>query len=615
MSAIRSDDDLSTRSLPHLDQPLVAQVFDVVCWIAALTITSLIRYQVVADRTLSGSSLVVAFLVVIAAHLVIGRFLVYRQRWRIGSFEEAVAVSLTILASGAVLLVVVLVSFRSSISVGAVFSAVPLCLVFALGGRSVLRMLSLWRTRQPQATSNRAVVIGAGYAGVMMVEAVLAMPDRLFEPLAFLDDDPMKKNLRIRHLSVEGTLSDLRNVASRHQCTMAVIAIASISKEKLRRISNEAASLGINVQVMPPLDEIYADQKKISDVRPLTLEDLMGRQEIRTNLAEIESSLKGKRILVTGAGGSIGSELCRQIHRAGPMTLVMLDRDESSLHQVQLSIEGKALLDSRNLVVCDIRDRGALAQVFEEHQPELVFHAAALKHLPLLEMWPAEAIKTNVWGTSNVLKVSLESGVEAFINISTDKAADPISVLGYSKRIAERLTTALGGQGSGRYMSVRFGNVLGSRGSMLMTFRDQVAHGGPITVTHPDISRYFMTIPEAVQLTLQAAALGQTGRVLILEMGEPIRIDDVARQLAKESLTPIDIVYTGLRHGEKLHEQLFGAEEVDVEDVHPMIKSAIVPGFDLMVADQLPTEGPVDVVTEALKVACMESRTAPTQSL
>ena len=209
MSAIRSDDDLSTRSLPHLDQPLVAQVFDVVCWIAALTITSLIRYQVVADRTLSGSSLVLTFLVVIAAHLVIGRFLVYRQRWRIGSFEEAVAVSLTILASGAGLLVVVLVSFRSSISVGAVFSAVPLCLVFALGGRSVLRMLSLWRTRQPQATSNRAVVIGAGYAGVMMVEAVLAMPDRPFEPLAFLDDDPMKKNLRIRHLSVEGTLSDL----------------------------------------------------------------------------------------------------------------------------------------------------------------------------------------------------------------------------------------------------------------------------------------------------------------------------------------------------------------------------------------------------------------------
>ena len=615
MSALRSDDDPTSRHLPHLDQPLIAQIFDVVCWIGALTITSLIRYQVVADRTLSGSSLVLALLVVVVAHLVIGRFLVYRQRWRIGSFEEAVAVSLTILASGALLLIVVLVSFRSKISVGAVFSAVPLCLVFALGGRSVLRMRSLWRIRQPHTSSNRAVVIGAGHAGVMMVEAVLALPDRPFEPLAFLDDDPLKRNLRIRHLSVEGTLADLRSVVGKRRCTMAVIAIASISKDQLRRISNEATALGIDVQVMPPLAEIYADQKKISDLRPLTLEDLMGRQEIRTNLVEIERSLHGRRVLVTGAGGSIGSELCRQIHRAGPASLVMLDRDESSLHQVQLSIEGKALLDSRNLVVCDIRDRSALAQVFAEHQPELVFHAAALKHLPLLEMWPAEAVKTNVWGTSNVLEVAVEHGVEAFINISTDKAADPISVLGYSKRLAERLTTALGQGGSGRYMSVRFGNVLGSRGSMLTTFRDQVANGGPITVTHPDISRYFMTIPEAVQLTLQAAALGETGRVLILEMGEPIRIDDVARQLANESPVPIEIVYTGLRHGEKLHEQLFGADEVNVEDVHPMIKSATVPSVELHVVAELPIDGPVELVAEALKVASMVPRTSPTQPL
>jgi FlaA1/EpsC-like NDP-sugar epimerase len=255
----------------------------------------------------------------------------------------------------------------------------------------------------------------------------------------------------------------------------------------------------------------------------------------------------------------------------------MLDRDESALHAVQLRIEGRAMLDTRDLVVCDLRDQEALAAVFDEHRPEVVFHAGALKHLPLLELYPIEALKTNVYGTANVLELSCRTGVERFVNISTDKAADPTSVLGYSKRIAERLTADVAARCSGTFLSVRFGNVLGSRGSVLTAFEQQVEAGGPITVTHRDVTRYFMTVEEAVQLVIQAGAVGGDGEALVLDMGAPIRIDDVARRLASQSDRPIEITYTGLRPGEKLHEVLLGRGEVDTRPRHPLISQVGVP--------------------------------------
>jgi FlaA1/EpsC-like NDP-sugar epimerase len=245
------------------------------------------------------------------------------------------------------------------------------------------------------------------------------------------------------------------------------------------------------------------------------------------------------------------------------------------------------MLDSRHLVVCDIRDATALAAVFDEHLPEVVFHAAALKHLPLLEMWPVEAFKTNVLGTLNVLEVSAKIGVDRFVDISTDKAANPCSVLGYSKRLAERLTAAVGERSSGEYLSVRFGNVLGSRGSVLPAFRAQIEAGGPVTVTHPDVTRYFMMVEEAVQLVVQAGAVGRTGEVLVLDMGSPVKITEMARRLVAESPRPIRIVFTGLRPGEKLAEDLFGSEEVVVRSAHPMISAAIVPPVDPEVVRRL----------------------------
>jgi FlaA1/EpsC-like NDP-sugar epimerase len=318
----------------------------------------------------------------------------------------------------------------------------------------------------------------------------------------------------------------------------------------------------------------------------------------------IASYLTGKRVLVTGAGGSIGSELCRQISRFGPSELIMMDRDESALHAVQLSIQRRALLDSDDTELGDIRDARYVRQLFGRRSPHVVFHAAALKHLPLLEAAPGEAVKTNVWGTQAVLDAAIGSGVERFVNISTDKAANPRSVLGYSKRLAEGLTSAAARKADGSFMSVRFGNVLGSSGSVLTTFTAQIAHGGPVTVTDRRVTRYFMTIKEAVQLVIQAGALGSNGDVLVLDMGTPIAIQDVAEQLIDLAGKPVEIVYTGLRDGEKLHEELFGDDEDDLRPTHPLISQAPVPEYPPPSAQRLDPYDPPAVISRALANAC-----------
>jgi FlaA1/EpsC-like NDP-sugar epimerase len=310
----------------------------------------------------------------------------------------------------------------------------------------------------------------------------------------------------------------------------------------------------------------------------LPLGDLLGRDQIDTDLDAVAGYLGGRRVLVLGAGGSIGSELCRQLHRFGPAELMMLDRDESALHAVQLSLHGRSLLDSPEVILADLRDTHGIRAIFASRRPHVVFHAAALKHLPLLERYPGEAVKTNIWGTLTVLECA--HSVERFVNISTDKAANPVSVLGYSKRITERLTAYTAATTGGNFVSVRFGNVLGSRGSVLTAFSAQIACGGPITVTDPDVTRYLMTAHEAAQLVIQAAAIGHGGEALVLDMGKPVRIAELARQLADAARRPIEITYTGLRPGEKLHEDLFAVGEVDQRPSHPHISHVRVPPLD-----------------------------------
>jgi FlaA1/EpsC-like NDP-sugar epimerase len=337
-------------------------------------------------------------------------------------------------------------------------------------------------------------------------------------------------------------------------------------------------------------------------VRSPDLRDLLGRRHVAADLVTNDTGLRGRRILVTGAGGSIGSELCRQIMRADPAEVMMLDRDESALHSLQLSLSGKAMLDGPELILADIRDVENLARVFASRRPDVVFHAAALKHLTLLQRYPGEAVKTNVWGTLAVLDSC--RNVARFVNISTDKAADPISVLGYSKRITERLTAHAADKYDRTFLSVRFGNVLDSRGSVVTTFRRQVEAGLPLTVTHPDVTRYLMTVQEAVHLVLQAAAIGEGGEALILDMGRPVRIEDIARQLAARAAGSAQIVYTGLRPGEKLHEDLLGQGEIDVRPLHPLISHVPVPPLEPSEVMALDPFSEPEKVTEQLARFC-----------
>ncbi|GAA1773546.1 hypothetical protein GCM10009681_51280 [Luedemannella helvata] len=349
------------------------------------------------------------------------------------------------------------------------------------------------------------------------------------------------------------------------------------------------------------LNSVDLLDRPLAPIGDAHLWELLGRGQVDTGLDAMAGYLDGKRVLVTGAGGSIGSELCRQISRHHPAELMMLDRDETGLHAVQFSLHGRALLDSPELILADLRDADEIARVVRRRRPDVIFHAAALKHLTLLERHPAEAIKTNVWGTLTVLEAARD--VERFVNLSTDKAAQPSSVLGYSKRITERLTAHAAAAYDGTFLSVRFGNVLGSRGSALTAFRAQVAAGGPITVTHPDVTRYFMTVQEAVQLVIHAGVIGGDGEALVLEMGKPVRIVDVARQLARRAPSPVEIVFTGLRPGEKMHEELFGPDECDIRPRHPLISHVTVPPLDPAEVRVIDLAGsPMDIVAHLARL-------------
>jgi FlaA1/EpsC-like NDP-sugar epimerase len=342
-----------------------------------------------------------------------------------------------------------------------------------------------------------------------------------------------------------------------------------------------AAAAGLGVRYLPSFGAALERDARISDLRRLRVDRLLGREEVRVVRRGSRATVAGKRVLVTGAGGSIGSELCRQIAAFGPEALYLLDHDESNLHRLQLKIQGEALLDSDELLIADIRDRGRIEQVFGDLAPQVVFHAAAHKHLPLLERHPCEGVKSNVLGSRNLVRAAVEHGAERFILISTDKAADPTSVLGATKRVAEMIVQAHRGRAGTRLASVRFGNVLGSRGSLLSVLSEQIESGEDVTVTHPDVTRFFMTVEEAVGLVVEAAGLAGAGEVFVLEMGEPVRIVDLVHSYAAQvHVDPRDLTirYTGLRPGEKLNETLFGEDEQREATAHPKIWATVTAG-------------------------------------
>jgi len=560
---------------------LLLSLFDAVIWIAAVMVATLARLDFRADVVPWGRTFI-AGLVMAAVFTLIGWILrLHQGRAPLGTLDEMMWLGVASLSAGAPVFLFNLFTVPSfvprSIPLVATFGAV----VVMAWGRATVRLIREISPARSQSIERKSVlVVGAGNGGRQLIRSMHREGSSRWNPVGLLDDNPNKRYLRIDGVPVLGRSADLTRVAGDTGAATVVVAIPSVDATFLREISHAAAEAGIAVKVLPGVNDLLDGQVGIRDIRDIDLPDLLGRHQIDTDLAAVAGYLAGQRILVTGAGGSIGSELCRQISRWNPAELIMLDRDESSLHAVQLSIQGRAMLDSPDVVLADIRDAVRIRDIFTERRPDVVFHAAALKHLPMLEQYPGEAVKTNITGTLAVLHAAKASGVRRFVNISTDKAANPISVLGYSKRIAEGLTASVAAGAAGTYLSVRFGNVLGSRGSVLTAFAAQVAAGGPITVTHPDVSRYFMTIEEAVQLVIQAAAIGRDGEALVLDMGEPVKIDDVAHHLIELSGKRIEIQYTGLREGEKMHEDLFGEGEPDHRPTHPLVSHVEVPALD-----------------------------------
>ncbi|MFN3180073.1 MAG: polysaccharide biosynthesis protein, partial [Thermus sp.] len=499
--------------------------------------------------------------------LLIAAFGLHRQAWSRVGVRDLVRLGLAVGSGGAIFLGfawVLNAYFPMPRSVPLISAVLAL---FLLGGMRLGVRLYWEEKRGRGVRGTRVLVVGAGEAGSMVAREMLRHPEAGLYPVGFLDDDPNKRGQSIAGVRVVGTLDDLPKAVQALEVEEVLVAIPSAPGSVVRKVVDLARAVGVRYRILPGIYEILSGRVGISQIREVRLEDLLRREPVRLNLGEIAGYLEGRVVLVTGAGGSIGSELVRQVARFHPEEVVLLGRGENSLFLLERELEANWPEPRYKVVVADVRDRDRLRRIFQLYRPQVVFHAAAHKHVPLMEANPDEAIFNNVRGTQNVVELCLEFGVERLVNISTDKAVNPTSVMGASKRVAEQVVAwgasraALGQV----FVSVRFGNVLGSRGSVVPLFMEQIKRGGPVTVTHPEMRRYFMTIPEAAQLVLQAGGIGENGRVYILDMGEPVRILDLAKDLIRlaglEPYRDIDIVFTGVRPGEKLFEELLTAEE------------------------------------------------------
>jgi FlaA1/EpsC-like NDP-sugar epimerase len=408
------------------------------------------------------------------------------------------------------------------------------------------------------ATGKRTLIVGASPAGSALARELRQNPELNYEPVGFIDDDVSKHELKIEGIKVLGSIEDLPRVISNHDVSRVIIALPSAEGKQVEHVIHACRASNVDFKILPPISE-RINGPQISKVRSVRVEDLLGRQPVRLETDAISEKLRGKVVLITGAGGSIGSELARQVATFKPKKLVLFERSENDLFNIWTSLSAKVPRLPLSPVVGDILDVAALREAFALHRPDSVFHAAAYKHVPLMERSCFQAVTNNIFGTYNVALIAKQYQVEDFVLISSDKAVNPTNVMGVTKRVAELIMLGLQGSGT-KFMAVRFGNVLGSNGSVVPTFERQVASGGPVTVTHPEMKRYFMTIPEAVQLVLQAATMGTGGEIFLLDMGEPMRILDLAKNLIRlsglEAERDIKIVFTGLRPGEKLFEEL-----------------------------------------------------------
>lgn len=502
-------------------------------------------------------------------------FGLYNRLWRYATAEDLVTISGAVAIATFALFVLIYATPGIGFPRSVMLISMPLNIGAVGGTRFLVRLLKHHTHRRRVNGGKPTLVLGAGDAGRILVQELAKHPELDSRIVGFLDDDRGKTGMSISGIPVLGALAMLEQLIAEQGIAQVIIAMPSAPAHKIRDLFTRCTALGIKPRTVPGLYSIIQNSIEVSTIREVQIEDLLPRPEIKTDYTGIASYLSGKAVLITGAGGSIGAELSRQVACFTPSHLLLLGRGENSIYEVHKELVHSFPTLKITPLIADVQDAQRIDQLLSTHKPQVVFHAAAHKHVPLMEQNPTEAIKNNVFGTRTMAEAASRHQAERFVLVSTDKAVNPTSVMGATKRIAELLVQGMNGPNTTKFMAVRFGNVLGSRGSVVPRFKEQIARGGPVTVTHPEMTRYFMTIPEAVSLIIQAGSMGQGGEVFVLDMGAPVKIMDLAKDLVTLSGLKlgqdIDIAITGLRPGEKLYEELLTAKEGVAATQHEQI--------------------------------------------
>ncbi len=521
------------------------------------------------------------FVVMVVRFAMFAYFKVYTGLYRYASINDLIQI-IKAVTVGSILLVIPVYFFKIPLFPRSIFILEWLLLIFLSGAlRFGLRAI---REVMPSILrpGKRTLIIGAGDAGEMIAREIRSTKELNCQPVGFIDDDPAKRGVRIHGIPVLGDQSELENIVEKKHISEIIIAIPSASSKQMRNIIQRCRNAKVSFKTSPPLRDILDGRISMNQVRDISVDDLLGRDPISLDEGVIRKFISGRRVLVTGAAGSIGSEICRQSSRFHPEILVMLDRAENNLYRLELELSSSFPDVDKVAVVADVCDKRKIDSIVSEYHPDVVFHAAAYKQVPLMEYYPEEAVKNNIIGTRTIAETTIRHGVSAFIMISTDKAVRPTSVMGATKRIAEMMVNAMSSEGNTKFVTVRFGNVLGSDGSVVEIFTRQIENGGPVTITDPRMTRYFMTIREATLLVMMAGAIGSNGKLMVLKMGEQVKIVELAKDMITlAGFTPsedIEIEYTGLRPGEKLHEELFIDSEGMLPSIHPKIMIAQTTG-------------------------------------